>query len=573
MRFLVKLGLCSGLVFGLSACGGGGSSTQPSSSNSNSNIGTFIDSPVMGLSYETASHSGVTNSAGEFNYADGETVSFSLGGIELGSSLAQDEVTPLDLLGVESIDEAISTGVMDQLINMLVFLQSLDRDHNSDNGIDLGDLDSVLADEELVFDQDQELFQASAFKRIVNENAGAYVKADQAQKHFVESLGVSYTAELPSKDYLDIDGDSFNDIEISYHYDDNGKLIEIFEASTGGVDRSPTARTTLQYDNESRLSILVYEDLESEVRLMSREYSYDAMGRLIYLVEAGPDEGILLEESWEYDEVGNPLRHQHSITPDGVSTYESNKNPFDLFYNIKPYSPDNNIQAPLASYFDRNLEDFYQNTLGGEFLEISSYGDDGELVSKVDAYTINVDSSVVIISQNEATYENGRKLSNNSEADIEAFELFVQFEIIYNYAEDDSPISCTFTSSQNEEVTDEFFISFEPEIGDMVTYSCGDLGFNETIVFRDEEDKVQTILYNVYISSSWVERNEQTIIYDESQLVGILTESLTDQNGFISQTTSSSQYEYTDLDNLKFIEQSSDGLKTWTREHRSVEIR
>ena len=144
MFTLGRLGLCSGLIVGLCACGGsGGSSSQ--STSSNNKTGTFIDSPVMGLSYSSPSHSGLTNSAGEFTYTEGETVSFSLGGIALGSSIASEVVTPLDLLGAESIDDAISSGLFDQLINMLVFLQSLDRDHNPDNGIDLGELDAALS--------------------------------------------------------------------------------------------------------------------------------------------------------------------------------------------------------------------------------------------------------------------------------------------------------------------------------------------------------------------------------------------------------------------------------------------
>ena len=81
MFFTAKFGLFIGLVLSLVACGGGSGSSQSSSTTSDTKTGTFIDSPVMGLSYSSTSHSGITNSAGEFTYTKGETVTFSLGGI------------------------------------------------------------------------------------------------------------------------------------------------------------------------------------------------------------------------------------------------------------------------------------------------------------------------------------------------------------------------------------------------------------------------------------------------------------------------------------------------------------
>ena len=574
MHLLIKLGLYSGVVLGLIACGGsGGGSSQSTSSSTDSKTGTFIDSPVMGLSYSSPSHSGLTNSAGEFTYTEGETVSFSLGGIALGSSIASEVVTPLDLLGAESIDDAISSGLFDQLINMLVFLQSLDRDHNPNNGIDLGDLDTALANEELVFDLDQDLFLNTVYKRIVNENAGVYVTADAAKKHFADSLGVTYTVALPSKDYLDTDGDSNNDIVISYVYDDSGKLIEIFEAPSGIGDLPAIKKTTIQYDNEGRISLLTYDDIENEILLFTREYNYDLMGRLASLVEYGSDNILLLQESWQYDDVGNELEHLYWITSDGVSPFQPNKNPFDLFYNIKAYNPHSNIQVPFTSYFERSSPFSFQNVLEGEVLKTYTYEDDGNWASESYSYTINYNfsSSFIVNSQNELIFESGRKLSSNGEASIENNPFSSQANIIYGYTEDGLQASCTFTSIQNDTPT-EIFVSFEPE-SDLVFYSCGDLGFDETIVFRDEAGNIQTVFYNLYGSSSFTDRREQTIVYENNQLVGVLNQSLVDQGGFITTTMSSTQYEYTDLGNLSFIEESSNDPKIWTREYELIEVR
>ena len=570
MFFTAKFSLFIGLVLGLVACGGGSGSSQ---SSTDSKTGTFIDSPVMGLSYSSTSHSGITNSAGEFTYTEGETVTFSLGGIELGSSTAQDEVTPLDLLGVDSLDDAISQGLFDQLINILVFLQSLDRDHNPENGIDLGDLDVTLADAVLNFDQDQQSFLNAEYKKLVNENAGFYVSADAAKKHFADSLALTYTIALPSKDYLDTNGDSVDNIEISYVYDDSGKLIEIFEAPSGIGNLPAIKKTTIQYDNEGRISLLTYDDIENEILLFTREYNYDLMGRLASLVEYGSDNILLLQESWQYDDVGNELEHLYWITSDGISPFQPNKNPFDLFYNIKAYNPHSNIQVPFTSYFERSSPFSFQNVLEGEVLKTYTYEDDGNWASESYSYTTNYNfsSSFIVNSQNELIFESGRKLSSNGEASIENNPFSSQTNIIYGYTEDGLQASCTFTSIQNDTPT-EIFVSFEPE-SDLVFYSCGDLGFDETIVFRDEAGNIQTVFYNLYGSSSFTDRREQKIVYENNQLVGVLNQSLVDQGGFITTTMSSTQYEYTDLGNLSFIEESSNDPKIWTREYELIEVR
>jgi|GEM_PF-1794060 len=572
MHLLIKLGLYSGVVLGLIACGGSGGGSNQSSS-SDSMTGTFIDSPVMGLSYSSPSHSGLTNSAGEFTYTEGETVSFSLGGIALGSSIASEVVTPLDLLGAESIDDAISSGLFDQLINMLVFLQSLDRDHNPNNGIDLGDLDTALANEELVFDLDQDLFLNTVYKRIVNENAGVYVTADAAKKHFADSLGVTYTVALPSKDYLDTDGDSNNDIVISYNYDANGRLSEIFEAPGGDIEMPPTNKTTLQYDSDNRLTLLTYEDLADEVLLVEREYNYDSMGRLTSLVESGPGSDIYLQESWLYDEVGNEIRYESSVTAMGGELFQTYQNPFDQFFNIKPYHPDNEIQVPLPSILDENPEPYFANSLGSDILEINTYETDGSLASKDTTRRVSWLESLIINSTENLTFDHDRKLTNIYEFNVEGLGFQYESEVLYHHAEDGTLTSCEFLIVQNGSQS-QTIVSYQSEVGDTSTYSCGDLGADETIVLRDDDGDIESVIYNGY-GGDLIIRNEQNIFYDEEKVVGVFTETTRDNvNGsFFTTEITSTQYDYNSAGDLSFIEESSNGLRTLTREYQPIEIR
>ena len=127
-RFKKQTWLTAGLLLTLTACGGGGDSTTTTATETVS-TGAFIDSAVEGLQYETATRSGTTNSLGEYDYLAGETVTFSIGGIVLGSAIAGSVVTPLSLVP----DATNATNPM--VTNIVRLLLSLDSDGDPDNGI------------------------------------------------------------------------------------------------------------------------------------------------------------------------------------------------------------------------------------------------------------------------------------------------------------------------------------------------------------------------------------------------------------------------------------------------------
>lgn len=129
--------------------------TAPSmlSPDGNTLVGRFVDSPVSGLLYNTSSGlSGMTNAAGEFQFLADDTVTFSLGAIVLGSTKGASRITPFDLAGFElpsvNLDFDDLTADIIQLnrgdvspfstgVNLLILLQSLDRNNNADDGIEI----------------------------------------------------------------------------------------------------------------------------------------------------------------------------------------------------------------------------------------------------------------------------------------------------------------------------------------------------------------------------------------------------------------------------------------------------
>ncbi|HEC26304.1 MAG TPA: hypothetical protein ENI67_02725 [Gammaproteobacteria bacterium] len=112
----------------LASCGGGGSGGG-STSSSQIQSGSFIDSPVEGLSYRSGSQSGITDSKGAFTYEAGQDVIFSIGGVTLGTVAGAQVLTPVELVSGSSSDLEVN--------NVVRFLLLLDTDNDGSNGISI----------------------------------------------------------------------------------------------------------------------------------------------------------------------------------------------------------------------------------------------------------------------------------------------------------------------------------------------------------------------------------------------------------------------------------------------------
>jgi hypothetical protein len=163
----------------LSACGGGGGGDEQGGT------GVFLDAPVAGLEYETATISGVTDAQGRFEYGAGEDVTFRVGDTILGTTRGKRTVTPLDLSPgavapttnrelEEVVNESGSTPET-RFVNLLVFLQTVDADGDPDNGIEIPQaLAGLLAGVQIPFDMPIFEFSSSAkLRRLLRDGLQA----------------------------------------------------------------------------------------------------------------------------------------------------------------------------------------------------------------------------------------------------------------------------------------------------------------------------------------------------------------------------------------------------------------
>ena len=163
---------CVVLTATVSACGGGAPGFD-----SSTRVATFIDAPVEGLHFSSASQQGYTDSNGNFVYRPGETVTFSIGNLIVGSTKPSgSKVTPVDLLplGTASTDPRLG--------RMLQTLQSLDDDHNPDNGIRIGDAEHAHLRQSAVLRLDDSTLDNTTVAARLRE--GFTRSAEEARDHF-----------------------------------------------------------------------------------------------------------------------------------------------------------------------------------------------------------------------------------------------------------------------------------------------------------------------------------------------------------------------------------------------------
>ena len=156
--------------------------------------GKFIDAAVQGLTYTTTTQSGITTADGEFNYIEGEEITFKVGEVVLGTVTGQEQITPITLAKASDTDASIESK---QAQNIAAFLQTLDNDGEENNGITISE--EVIANLGVTavdFSAPVEAVLADIVLSVV-QNAGVELKlvypSDAANK-MANSLGIAYEA-------------------------------------------------------------------------------------------------------------------------------------------------------------------------------------------------------------------------------------------------------------------------------------------------------------------------------------------------------------------------------------------
>jgi hypothetical protein len=165
--------------------------------------GVFIDSAVAGVTYRTApgNFSGTTTATGQYQFAEGDTVTFSIGEIEFPSVVAKGVVTPVDMVSDGDIQSQI-------VKNIAVLLQSLDADGDPSNGITIPETAAIAATQTVNFDQSYSAFSAQVLPLVRHADSNKSVVSEStAVAHLQESVTQALAASLVGTWY--VKGDTY----------------------------------------------------------------------------------------------------------------------------------------------------------------------------------------------------------------------------------------------------------------------------------------------------------------------------------------------------------------------------
>lgn len=200
--------------------------------------GVFVDSAVSGLEYSASPSGieGVTDDEGTFEYEDGDTVTFSVGSVEIGRVSASGVITPLNVAGVDAASGN------DYVANIAQMLQSLDDDGFAGNGIELTDETREYAANQL--------------------NGNEFDPASQNEADFEKGLG------------NEISGLTASNRETRDKVVDRDKAINHVQNTVNSINRITSctdegARSVKdgELDDSAFVTILSGSDSESEVRI------------------------------------------------------------------------------------------------------------------------------------------------------------------------------------------------------------------------------------------------------------------------------------------------------------------
>lgn len=316
----------------LQACSHGGGSEG---SGSDVQIGRLMPIAVQGLYYETTTQSGITTNNGEFSYKSGETVTFYLGGIALGSSTGAAELTMFNLSGVDAnmstlqmhsnfgIDELdgknlfINRNTYISAINKMNLLLSLDQDHNPDNGVQLGNLHYRINVGSLDFDQPLLDFHKNFnLKNLIIDNGGRVQPIAGVLTRLYAALNLPASLQAPRTITFDNDGDGTPNEIVHYRYDDTGRLLEIHRDYDGNdvVD----AIFTYQYDEFGQVTVYSEDANVDGVPDFSYQISYDEHGnRTLLEIDRNGDGNINARYSYSFDDHDLMIQTQTDNDNDG----------------------------------------------------------------------------------------------------------------------------------------------------------------------------------------------------------------------------------------------------------------
>lgn len=377
--FAVLLAACGG--------GGGGSSTAPPPESS----GVLQAGRLTGVAWRTATRSGTTNSSGTFRYLPGETVTFSIDGLELGSTAGAAQVSLFTLAGgsppanelalrreIAHLQSSPAPSSFQRALNLSMLMLSLDADNDPSNGLDVTRGNTALAGAQLSLDGGTPSFvdRLSRLTPDLNRN----IPVPRAIGFLFSSLGLQISAGAVIRQGSTSHGSGFTS-DIATTYDANGDVVTT-TADLGRLFGTTPSSTTITRDRMGRITRQVtdYDNRIPGARFSHvAEATLDARGNRLRFVESDYFGATLASSSTTdatFDDHGRMLTRRFVFSvPGGLDSGERSEWTWDARGNL--------LHQRIAVDFDGNgqPENVYDDTFtfdtGNRLLTATHARDDG----------------------------------------------------------------------------------------------------------------------------------------------------------------------------------------------------
>ena len=335
---------------GLMACGSGTETLVYT--------GVFTDSAVKGLTYKTATQSGITDASGKFKYQTGESIVFSIGNFKLGESATATAVmTPLDLISgaltlpttngdlafltrkANELDRPFGEGInFAKFQNLLIFLQALDSDKDASNGITIPDgMAALLEGVNINFEANPYLFtETFVLRKVLTEAVtnglidNAFIKQPgDAVAHYYDEQEISALFTQTKTRSFDSNADLTANTIYTYTYDANGNRVKT--SFDSNADLTANTITTYTYDANGNK---VKQSFDSNADLTANTiytYTYDANGNKVKVsFDSNGDLTANTIDTYTYDANGNRVKQSFDsnadLTANRITTYTYDAN-------------------------------------------------------------------------------------------------------------------------------------------------------------------------------------------------------------------------------------------------------
>jgi len=406
------------------------------------NEGFFAGTVISGLTYTTASQTGVTDGEGKYLYRTGETVTFSLGGTTLGSeiqaraTMALHDLVPNAILYTRSNkvramqlgNRPLENRTFNRLHNVLTFLFSVDDDSDLDNGINISPaVNTLFADVQLDFEQGLTEFRSAPSLR-VRIQKGAYSgliasgitgKPGDALDEYYRIRGINHNLFVLTMESTDSDMDGNANSGISHTYNVFGDRLTRSTNSYGDPGTANTHSSYL-YDAQGNLSSDSFDgDGDGQAdRIYTK--SYDAYGNsVIQEVDDNGDGATDHVVSNTYNASGQLLTSYIDVTDNDtentLTTYT-----YDAYGNRLSYSYDKNGRNSTAIYSYDSENNLIAYSFDSNHVNIPdsegsyTYDTDGNQLSE----SVDSNANGQVDSVKVASYDtNGNKLTEQQDND------------------------------------------------------------------------------------------------------------------------------------------------------------